>query len=122
MPKLPNLNRTTKKDDSDVRSTLSYVSEIMRKKKKIFGINEATLGIAQARYADDKFSKTSNPRSLTLAPSTLMTEQDGKSLAKESQNYVDFTKEKLNVINDNKYHRQNEMSTLTYNSLTGRYY
>lgn len=115
-----------RKDDSDVRSQMSYVSEIMRKKKKIFGLNDATLELA-SQYANHKNEDSAKIRSLTLAPSTLLKKerQEGPSpfIGRESDKYKDITKERIvTVVNNNHYHRRNDLSNYTYNTLTGRYY
>jgi hypothetical protein len=74
IPKLSigrNLGQTnSRRDDSSTKSTISYVSEIMRKKKKIFGINGSTLNFkTDASYIK---GQNHNIRSLTLAPSTFL--------------------------------------------------
>lgn len=128
MPKLAsvkNFNQTTsRRDDSDIKSTTSYVSEIMRKKKKIFGINESTLNFSC--NASQHEGHSNNARSLTLAPSTFSSKfADYRSpfTGKESDKYADLTKEEIvKIINNNRYHKNNDLSTKTYNSLTGRYY
>ena len=98
------------KDESDTRSHLSYVSEIMnKKKKKIFGIIESTINFAVNPSGKDTEQTALLSRSLSLAPSTFMnrfgkSEQPSPFIGRESDNYKDNTKEKiLQLVNNNKY-------------------
>ena len=124
MPKIPTLKDNQRKDD-DITSQLSYTSEILRKKNKIFGINPSTLNFTNVDFT--KKSDNVNYRSLTLAPS-IFNDKNGNSqrtqfFTRESEKYADLTKEKIaKVVNDQKYHKKNDLNKYTYNSLTGRYY
>ena len=124
MPKIPTLKDNQRKDD-DIASQLSYTSEILRKKNKIFGINPSTLNFTNIDFT--KKSDNVNYRSLTLAPS-IFNDKNGNSqrtqfFTRESEKYADLTKEKIaKVVNDEKYHKKNDLNKYTYNSLTGRYY
>jgi hypothetical protein len=94
------------KDDSDVKSQLSYVSEFMNKKKKIFGINESTLKFV-ANTECKKAEPVGMTRSLGLALSTVnkydKSEDPSPFVGRESDNYKDNTKEKiLSIVNHNK--------------------
>lgn len=122
MPKLPVANENNKKDDFDTKSTATYMSDILKKKKKIFGVNENTLNM----MSFDPQSEIGPKRSLTLAPSTDLTNKgiaDSTFVGRERDKYKDNTKEKIvEIVNNNKYHKKNDLSNYTYNAMTGRYY
>ncbi|CAI2370013.1 unnamed protein product [Moneuplotes crassus] len=108
----------------DNSSQPSYGSGLM-KKKEIFGINSSTLNLG-VRASND-FSHGIATRSLTLAPSTFKkpNEAFNRSIKfqRESDRYADASNEKaFGVINDQGYHRKTDLSKLTYNSISGKYY
>lgn len=112
-----------RKDDA---SQLSYASEIMRKKKSIFGINSSTLNVNLGTSSTDASSGIAT-RSLTLAPSTFKKPNENFNrsikLQRESDRYEDTMKQKqFDAINDQKYHRKSDLNTLTYNAISGKYY
>lgn len=124
MPKLPTINEVSRNDDSDVKSNLTNLSETLNKKKKKFGINEATINYVTSDVKNG--TKGEAPRSLTLASSTDMARSGiGGSpfVGRESDKYKDNTKESiLKAVNNKNYHKKNDMSNYTYNAMTGRYY
>ena len=124
MPKLPNVAESGRKDDFDTKSTATYVSDILKRKKKVFGINENTLNMMTFDPQADTTS--GNKRSLTLATSTDLNNKGiGTStfVGRESDKYKDNTKEKIvDLVNNNRYHKKNDLSNYTYNAMTGRYY
>ena len=125
MPKFATMKDMSQHKNSDLTSHLSYTSEIMKKKQRIFGINPSTLNVPTAGF--DPNEPSERVRSLTLATSTVgksnASLQNSAFIGRESDKYKDLTKEKVvKAINDQKYHKRNDLSTLTYNSLTGRYY
>lgn len=94
------------KDDSDAKSQLSYASQLMNKKKKIFGINESTLKLV-ANTEGKKAEPVGMTRSLGLALSTTnkydKSEDPSPFVGRESDNYKDNTKEKiLSIVNHNR--------------------
>ena len=124
MPKLDTIKAMRRRDE-DVGSQLSYTSDILRKKQKIFGVNSSTLNIA---FGGSKPSSSNGGnRSLTLAPSTFKSPKEifDRSIKHHRESYKigGIGKEKgFDMINDQNYHRQNDLNTLTYNSISGRYY
>ncbi|CAI2370235.1 unnamed protein product [Moneuplotes crassus] len=123
VPTLRPIKEANGKDDS---SQLSYTSEILKKKKSIFGINSSTLKINLGTSSTNPSSGLMT-RSLTHAPSTFKSPQENFNRSikfeRESEKYADASRQKqFKIINDQKYHRKNDLHTLTYNSISGKYY
>lgn len=100
MPRLATIKDIEKKERGDTQSIVSEVSEIVKQKKKIFGLNENTLNILETFKYNKNDPPSAMTRSLTHAPSTNVDKKAGETpspfIGRESDNYKDISKEKLN--------------------------